>query len=132
MIGLRRKNGVTQAILALASNVAFTVRDESYDQIEWFSPNIPMPSREAVEAKMVELEANEPMRCLREIRDWYLQQCDWTQGYDIRQLRGPEWCAAWDEYRQRLRDLPTTATPYFIDDMDPAIHGVEWPAKPSR
>ena len=130
MIGLRRKNGVTQAILALTSGAAFTVRDEDYDQVEWLSPDVPMPSRDAVEKKMAELEAEEPMRCLREIRDWYLQQCDWTQGYDIRQLRGPEWCAAWDEYRQKLRDMTKTAKPYFETDEDPGVRGVVWPQRP--
>ena len=127
MIGLRRKNGVTQAILKLTSGAVFTVRDDSYEGIEWHSPEVPIPSKKEIENKIAELEADEPMRCAREIRDWYLQQSDWTQGYDIRKLRGPEWCAAWDEYR---RDITKTTKPYFLDENDPAPRGIDWPERP--
>jgi hypothetical protein len=132
MIGLRRKNGITDALLQLTSNAAFIVRDDSYEGIEWLSPEIPMPSKAEVENKISELEANEPMRCLREIRNWYLKESDWSQGLDVRAIKGPEWCKAWDNYREQLRNLTKTAKPYFADEMDFSVRGVEWPVLPSE
>lgn len=130
MAGMRRMIGVSEALSVLAPGSPWVVRDNDYDKIEWFDTSTPMPSREAVEAKIAELEAGEPMRCLREVRDWYLQQCDWTQSQDIRAIRGPAWCAAWDSYRQQLRDITNVARPQF-NEMNFLV-GVEWPAKPEK
>lgn len=130
MIGMRRKGGVTDALVRLRPGAQFIVRNDSYDEVEWHSQDMTIPTREDVESMVAQIDAEEPMRCLREIRDWYLTRSDWTQGYDIRQLRGPEWCAAWDAYRQALRDLPLNSSPYFSDDSDMIIRGVEWPTQP--
>lgn len=130
MAGMRRFNGVAEALQALAPDSKWSVRDNDYDKIEWYSTEISIPTREEVYAKIAELEANEPMRALREIRDWYLQQCDWTQSQDIRTIRGPEWCAAWDAYRQALRDMTKTATPSW-GEMNFLV-GVEWPQQPPK
>ena len=127
---MKRLNGVTNAILTLRPGAQFIVRDDDYSKIEWHSDNISMPTEQEVIAAIAELEANEPKRLLREIRDWYLQNSDWTQGHDIRQIRGPEWCAAWDAYRQALRDMPATQNPYFANPQDMHISGVTWPEQP--
>jgi hypothetical protein len=83
----------------------------------------------ALSEKQAEQEAAEPMRVLREIRDWYLKESDWTQVADLRQIRGAEWCAAWDSYRQELRDFPDTATNIQFDDFN-FLSGVTWPQRP--
>lgn len=128
-VGMRRFVGIGEALAALRPGSQWVVRDNDFDKVEWYSTDIEMPSREEIEAKIVELEAAEPMRCLREIRDWYLQNTDWTQGADIRTLRGPEWCATWDAYRQALRDLPDNSPNVAIGPMNEILN-VEWPVKP--
>jgi len=49
---------------------------------------------------------NNALQQIREQRNNILRDCDWTQLADIREVNTPEWCKAWVDYRQRLRDLP--------------------------
>jgi hypothetical protein len=129
MIGMRKDINVSAALAKLVPDAQWAVRDEDYDQIEWYSENIEQPSRKEVEEMISQLRADEPMNALREIRDWYLKESDWTQGADIRAIRGKEWCQEWDDYRQELRDLTKTQTPYFEGDS-PIIMGIIFPEKP--
>jgi hypothetical protein len=130
MKGMRRYYGIPEALSALVPSAQWSCRNSNYSELEWYSTDIEKPSESELEAKALELEANEPMRVVREIRDWYLQQCDWTQGADIRALRGQAWCEAWDNYRQQLRNLPDSGiTPYFNEAN--FIQGVDWPQKPT-
>jgi hypothetical protein len=130
MIGMRRFIGYAEAISALYPGAQYSVRDNDYEQIIWYDTNTVRPSKTELDAKVVELEADEPMRCVREIRNWYLQQTDWTQGADIRAIRGSEWCAAWDGYRQELRNITESNITPVIDEMG-VITGVTWPVKPN-
>lgn len=131
MIGMRKNVGVAEALVALRPGSEFAVRDNSYESIEWFSKDIKIPTKEEVEKKVAELKEQEPMEILKEIRNWYLESTDWTQGADIRKIRGPEWCAAWDTYRQELRDL-TKQKPYFTNPQDMHVSGVVWPKEPDK
>lgn len=131
MIGMRRNPGYAEAISEICPNAQWAIRDNDYSTLEWFSPEIAIPDKSIVEQKIIELKNNEPMRMLREIRDLYLKNTDWTQGADIRAIRGPEWCATWDVYRQELRDMPDTQTPYFENDNDMHLSGVVWPTVPN-
>lgn len=54
---------------------------------------------------------------LRAERDQRLAECDWTQLPDVPAATS----AAWQDYRQALRDLPETADPF----------APEWPARPA-
>jgi hypothetical protein len=129
MIGMRRTYTLAEGIGALRPTSQWAIRENDYSQLEWYSNDTP-PSLEEIQAKVEELEAGEAMRVVREIRDWYLQSTDWTQAQDLRAIRGAEWCATWDSYRQQLRDITTSGiTPYF-DEMN-MIHGVTWPPRPS-
>ena len=122
--------GIPEALNILAPGANWVVRDNSYEGIDWQSEDIDLPSQEAVEEKIAYLESIEAITVIREIRDWYLQQCDWTQAQDVRSIKGEEWCSQWDEYRQTLRDLPgNTVDPYF-DEFD-RIQNVTFPEKPS-
>ncbi len=131
MIGMRRSHGIPESFGALVQGqqARWVIRDNDYNKLEWFE-DYPAPTLEQVLAKQAELEAQEPLRVVREIRDWYLQQSDWTQGVDIRALRGSEWCTAWDTYRQQLRDITTTQTGFYFDEMN-HIQGVTWPERPA-
>jgi len=80
------------------------------------------PTEEQIQAKLTELQNAEPMRVLREKRNYKLSETDW-------------WCAsdrtptqAQLDYRTALRDLPSNSTPSL--DEDGNLTGVEWPTKP--
>lgn len=130
MIGMRKEITLSAALAKLMPTARWSVRDNDYDKIEWYSDDIEKPSLEELLQTMEQLREEEPYTVLREVRDWYLRESDWTQGADIRALRGPEWCTAWDNYRQKLRDMTTDFTPYFEGDS-PEIFGVTLPEKPS-
>jgi len=115
---------VTQALLKLAPNASFSVEGEKYDQITWFSEDIPKPTRAQVEAKIQELKAAEPMRLLRIERDRLLAETDWWAVSD-RTMTSEQ-----SAYRQALRDLPDTATPVLDPTSALGISGVDWPVKP--
>jgi hypothetical protein len=72
---------------------------------------VPLPSEE-LEAAEIEKAWNK----LRVARDKHLSKSDWTQFPD-----SPADTGVWAEYRQKLRDLPSTVT----DPRD-----VEWPEEP--
>lgn len=127
---MKRDTSIAAALQELAPNAQWVVRDNNYDSLEWHSEGITPPTLEEVEAKMAELEASAPMDAVRDIRNWYLKESDWTQAADIRSIRGEEWCAAWDAYRQLLRDLPESGiTPSFNEFG--VLEGVDLPEKPA-
>ena len=130
MKGMRRSWGIAETIGYMYPGEQWLIRDNDYEQLDWRSTTVEKPTLEAIQVQQAILEAAEPMRILREIRDWYLEQCDWTQSTDLRALRGSEWCAAWDNYRQQLRDLPVSGITPIFDEMD-VITNVTWPTKPN-
>lgn len=129
MIGMRRFYGIPEGLGELRPGARWSCRDNDYDQIDWYSEDQTLPTLEEINQKIAELEAAEPMRVVREIRDWYLKESDWTQVQDLRTLRGPEWCASWDQYRQELRDLPDSGIEPYFNEMH-LIQGVVWPTRP--
>ena len=90
--------------------------------IGWDNPEN-APSIEQINAKFQELNAAEPMRLLRQERDRRITETDW-------------WCCS-DQtptqtqlnYRQALRDLPSTASPSL--DEQGNLTNVTWPTKPT-
>ena len=70
---------------------------------------------DAVEAKMNELNAAEPMKELRAERDRLIAETDWWASSDLTMTD------AQTEYRQALRDIPDT-----FSTLDTVI----WPDKP--
>ena len=111
-----------QAIRKLAPNLSFKIEGDNYDSL--ISTNgESVPSEEAIQAKLTELQNAEPMRLLREERNKKLLETDW-------------WCCsdrtptqAQLDYRTALRDLPSTASPSL--DENGQLTGVTWPTKPS-
>jgi hypothetical protein len=86
--------------------------------------SVAVPTESEIQAKIVELQAAEPMRLLRIQRNQLLQETDWTQNRDVTLANDAEWAA----YRQALRDLPNTATPEL--DEYGNLTNVTWPEKP--
>jgi hypothetical protein len=130
MIGMRRNNDIGDALISLTPKARWAIRDNDYDQIEWQSEDISMPTRQEIEIEIQRLTEEEPYSVLREIRNWHLQQCDWTQAQDIRAVRGQAWCDAWDSYRQQLRDLPSDASGLYFDEFN-NIQNIVMPEKPA-
>ena len=115
---------IAKALLELAPGAEWVEVNNDYNQLEWFSTDIPKPTRAQVEAKIEELKAAEPMRLLRRERDRLIAETDWWVLPD----RTPS-----DEqlaYRQALRNLPDTATPVLDSSNRLGISGVTWPTKP--
>tara|TARA_Y100000004_G_scaffold171414_1_gene207394 strand:- start:214 stop:618 length:405 start_codon:yes stop_codon:yes gene_type:complete len=75
-----------------------------------------------VETKLSELQNAEPMRLLREERNRKLQETDWWVLPDRTASQEQK------DYRQALRDLPSTASPELDDNGQ--LSNVTWPTKP--
>ena len=102
----------TTALLELAPTAQWVLRG---DELEWHSEDITQPSNAAINAKVAELVAAEPMRLLRAKRDSLLAVTDWWASSDLTMT------SAQTTYRQALRDITDSAT--SLDD-------VTWPEKP--
>ena len=106
---------------------SYGITDEDYSSINWMDSSNPLPSLDAINAKIAELDAAAPMRLLREERTRLLGESDWTQFPD-----GPDSIkTAWQSYRQQLRDLPSSASPKLDDIYELDLSSVTWPTKPS-
>ena len=122
---------LVEAAYNLVGNLqnALCVRGELiYENIDWdksvYTGTI--PTKAEVDAEQQKLLDGEAMKRLRIHRDNLLKETDWvvTKASET----GVAETTAWKNYRQELRDLPSSATPE-IDGM--FIKNVTWPTKPS-
>ena len=73
------------------------------------------------------------MNYLREVRNKLLAESDWTQNRDVTLSND----ADWKTYRQALRDLPSTASSDFINQVingytpNVDMSSITFPTKPS-
>ena len=126
---MRFESYIMSALLELKPGAEWTVRGDNYSDLEWLDKTQTMPTEDEVNAKIAELEAAEPARQVREIRDKLLAESDWTQNRDVVLLND----ITWKRYRQDLRDLPASAsfTPKLDSNGDLDMSSVTWPLKPS-
>lgn len=111
---------IIEALQALDSTRTWTLMDNSYDSIVWDENDyLPRPTREEVEAKLQELEAEKPWKELRITRNNMLSKCDWVLVSDA--SLSQEKIDEWKVYRQALRDLPANTE----DPENPT-----WPVPP--
>lgn len=59
-------------------------------------------------------ELNVQLYRLRQKRDELLKESDWTEFPSVRKNKTFEWCTAWDEYRQALRDITKTTDVFNV------------------
>ena len=78
------------------------------DNITWYDER-EKPSDAEIDAKVKELNDAEPMRQLRVLRNKKLAEVDWKVTKAI--TTGTEVSQSTKDYMQKLRDLPSTATP---------------------
>ena len=117
------------AVQALRPGAECNIRGDVYSGIEWLDKAQGIPTEEEVNAKLSELQAEEPFKLLREERNRRLAECDWIvtknaeYGYNISK--------EWRNYRQALRDLPDKSNPKLnsIGRLD--MSSITWPTKPS-
>ena len=120
---------ITEALTLLKPEARWVCRGDTYAGLEWLDETQTMPTEEEVNNKITELEAAEPTRQVRVIRDRLLAESDWTQNRDVVLLND----TTWQQYRQDLRDLPASAsfTPILDSNGDLDMSSVTWPLKPS-
>ena len=82
-----------------------------------------IPTEEEIQAKIVELQAKEPMRLLRLERNKLLSETDWWAVAD-RTMTSEQ-----TAYRTALRDLPANSPNATLDEQGNLIN-VTWPTKP--
>ena len=110
-----------EVILALVPNADCATSGNEI--IAWYDSR-PKPTEEEIQEKIVELQAAEPMKLLREERNRLISLTDWRFRSDLSPSQ------AWIDYSQALRDLPATASPSL--DENGNLTGVTWPTPPSE
>ena len=120
---------IVEALIALKPKAQFILRGDTYAGLEWLDKNQTMPTEDEINVKIAELEAEEPARQVREIRNRLLAESDWTQSRDVVLLND----TTRKQYRQDLRDLPASAsfTPKLDSNGNLDMSSVTWPLKPS-
>ena len=118
---------ISTALGELMPTSSYGITDEDYSSINWLDSSNSIPTESAINAKIIELDAAEPMRLLREERTRRLVESDWTQFPDVPDSTK----TAWQSYRQQLRDLPSSASPKLDDTYELDLSSVTWPTKPS-
>ena len=115
---------IGKAIGRLVPGARFDVVGNSLEGIHWLDSNKIRPSDSDIMAEMQKAEDALPMKRLREERDKRLAEVDW---WTSRALDGIELTQEQKDYRQALRDLPSTASPTLVNGM---LSNVTWPTKP--
>ena len=117
-----RRDYDAAAIDALVPNNDCTI-DGS--KVTWIVTPENVPTDEQINAKVTELQNEEPYRLLRKERNRRLQATDWRASSDLT-LSGD-----WKAYRQDLRDLPAQQTPKLNSDGELDSTSISWPPEPS-
>lgn len=117
---------VSTAVFNLRPGCVWTlIGDEVYENLQWDDTNtVDPPTKEEVEQEIERIRVDSAMKYLRKERDRLLQETDWWAVGD-RVITEEE-----KDYRQALRDLPSTAEP-ILDASEPSmVTNVVWPIKP--
>ena len=118
--------GYPQALVALAPGAQFTMTNVlDYNSLEWFSPEIPVPTQAECDAEIIVLNAQQPLNECKQKATQLLYETDWTTIPDVANsavsnpylLNQSEFAA----YRSSLRQLAV----YPV--ADPV-----WPTKPTE
>jgi hypothetical protein len=112
---------INEALYALGIDGGWKIKNGKI--AKWYADQ-PQPSEEQIQAKIVELQAAEPLRLLRQQRNQLLTETDWRMVSDYPGSNQTEW----QTYRQALRDI-TTQTPSL--DSNGNLTGITWPTPPT-
>ena len=85
------------------------------ERFEYLTPVSPVaPADTAVQFVVTRKPAEEAWRVVREMRNARLAACDWTDTLSAPGRLGAEVYAAWQAYRQALRDVTGQADPFAL------------------
>ena len=118
------KYDIALALKILKPGAEWVLRGTEYSGLEWMDSG-QQPTEQEVKAKIIELDAAEPMRLLRIERDKKIAQTDWRVLPD--QTPSDDWI----NYRQALRDLPASASPKLDSEYELDLTSITWPTEPS-
>ena len=105
------KYDIPDTLQALKPEAQWVLRGTEYSGLEWLDSG-QQPTEQEVKAKLIELDAAEPMRLLRIERNKKIAETDWRVLPD--QTPSDDWI----NYRQALRDLPASASPKLDSNYD--------------
>jgi len=117
------KYDIPHALQALKPGAQWVLSGQEYSGLEWMDSG-QQPTEQEVKAKIIELDAAEPMRLLRIERDKKIALTDWRVLPD--QTPSDDWI----NYRQALRDLPASATPKLDSNYELDFSSFTWPTEP--
>ena len=118
------KYDTADALQALKPGAEWVLRGTEYSGLEWMDSG-QQPTEQEVKAKIIELDAAEPMRLLRIERNKKIAETDW------RMLPDQSPSDDWINYRQALRDLPASASPKLDSFYELDFSSFTWPTEPS-
>ena len=118
------KYDISHALLNLVPQAQWAISGESYSGIQWSDSSVTKPTESALNTKVDELNAAEPLRLLRSERDKRLAACDWRASSDLTISDN------WKSYRQALRDM-TKQTPKLDSRFELDLTSVTWPTEPT-
>ena len=117
------KYDIGSALLNLKPGAQWVLRGTEYSGLEWLDSG-QQPTEQEVKAKIIELDAAEPMRLLRIERNKKIAETDW------RMLPDHTPSDEWINYRQALRDLPASASPKLDSSGELDFSSFTWPTEP--
>ena len=117
------KYNITHALQSLKPGAEWVLNGVDYSGLKWLDSG-QQPTEQEVKAKIIELDAAEPMRLLRIERDKKIAQTDWRVLPD--QTPSDDWI----NYRQALRDLPASASPKLDSNYELDFSSFTWPTEP--
>ena len=117
---------IPDALQALKPGAQWVLRGTEYSGLEWMDSG-QQPTEQEVKAKIIELNAAEPMRLLRIERNKKIAETDW------RMLPDHTPSDDWINYRQALRDLPASVSPKLDPESEYELDfsSFTWPTEPS-
>ena len=93
--------GFADALIALQPTARWGMRGDEYESIDWYTPEVPKPSKEECMAKIAELQ--DAYDATRYQRDRLYSYPDYDQQFDILYHQGYEgWKAAIDEVKKKF------------------------------
>ena len=117
------KYNITHALQSLKPGAEWVLSGEDYSGLKWLDSE-QQPTEQEVKAKIIELDAAEPMRLLRIERNKKIALTDWRVLPD--QTPSDDWI----NYRQALRDLPASASPKLDSNYELDFSSFTWPTEP--
>ena len=117
------KYNITHALQVLKPGAQWSLSGDDYTGLQWLDSG-QQPTEQEVKAKIIELDAAEPMRLLRVERDKKIAETDWRVLPD--QTSSDDWI----NYRQALRDLPASASPKLDSNYELDFSSFTWPTEP--